>query len=98
MNHDHAKGSAHQLRAFKSRPGGWLPEDPRHTGNWIRKLKNVAAQRNLELVPPIKEFKDMVHSDPKLYANVTEMFSTAFVHNQNTPLGWQPEVQDFDEF
>lgn len=40
----------------------------------------------------------MVHSDPKLYANVTEMFSTAFVHNQNTPLGWQPEVQDFDEF
>ena len=97
-----AKGStknSSQLPAFKTRPGGWLPHDRRHTSDWIRKLKNTAARRSdLELVPPIKELEDLVNGDPVLCGNVATMFSEAYFREKCTPLEWQPQVKDFAEF
>lgn len=81
-----------------TRLGGWLPKDPKHVGYWIRKLKKAVAERPSVLIDPIQEFKDMVYSDPVLYANVAMMFSEAYFREKVTPLGWEPEVKDFDEF
>ncbi|WP_287661784.1 phosphatidylserine decarboxylase family protein [Microcystis sp. M049S2] len=81
-----------------TRLGGWLPKDPRYAGNWIRKLKKAVVQRPCKLVEPILEFQDMVYSDPVLYANVSMMFSEAHFREKFTPLGWESEVKDFDEF
>ena len=96
-NHVHVKGTPQQ-RAFKSRPGGWLPHDPRHVGNWIRKLRKEAGRCKSELIPPIKEFEDMVYKDPVLFGNVQMMFSEANFRENYTPLGWEPQVKDFAEF
>ena len=96
-NHVHVKGTPQQ-RAFKSRPGGWLPHDPRHVGNWIRKLRKEAGRYKSELIPSIKEFEDMVYKDPVLFGNVQMMFSEANFRESYTPLGWEPQVKDFAEF
>ena len=97
-----AKGStknSSQLPAFKTRPGGWLPHDRRLTSDWIRELKNTAARRSdLELVPPIKELKDLVNDDPVLCGNVATMFSEALFREKCTPLDGQWQVKDFAEF
>lgn len=81
-----------------TRLGGWLPKDPKHVGNWIRKLKQIVAERPCDLIEPIKEFQEMVYSDPVLSANVSMMFSEAYFREKTTPLGWEPEVKNFDEF
>ena len=86
------------IMPLKSRPGGWLPENPRHTGQWMRKLRSTAKARNSDLIPPIEEFKRMVYNDKVLHHNVKKMFSEARSHEKFTPLDWEPEVEDFEEF
>jgi phosphatidylserine decarboxylase len=86
-----------QTNRTRVRPGGWLPHDPKHVDGWIRKLKKSVVDRPRELVEPIREFEQMVYSDPVLYANVSMMFAEAHLHKQRTPLG-EPEVKTFHEF
>lgn len=81
-----------------ARLGGWLPKDPKHVGNWIRKLKSTLASKPVNLIEPIQDFKDMVYSDPVLSANVAMMFSEADFREKFTPLEWESEVKNFDEF
>lgn len=78
--------------------GGWLPRDPREVERWIQKLKKIATESPRPLIPPVAEFQQMVYSDPVLYANVQGMFAEAYWLKKNTPLGWEPEPQTFEDF
>lgn len=81
-----------------TRLGGWLPKDPKNLRHWIGKLKRQAAKHPRKLVAPIQDLHDMVYSDPVLYGHVAMMFSDAYFRKQTTPLDWESEVKDFDEF
>jgi phosphatidylserine decarboxylase len=89
--------TAEGTKLVKARPGGWLPEDTEQTDRWIRRLKKFVADHPRDLVEPIAEFRDMVHSDPVLHAQAEAMFEEAFEHKKLTPLG-QLEVRTFEQF
>ena len=63
-------GSCNMLNELPSHQ--YLPENPRHIDQWMRKLRSAA-----KLVPPIKELMHMVYNDEVLHHNVTKMFSEA---------------------
>lgn len=76
----------------------WLPRDPKIIERWKQKLKKIAYDNPKPLIPPIEDLRQMVYSDPVLYANVQGMFAEAYFFQQNTPLNWQPEPLNFEEF
>lgn len=84
-------------RPARARQGGWLPQDPDHIDRWIRRLKKFVAAHPRDLVEPIAEFQDMVHSDSVLHAQVDAMFEEALEQKKLTPLG-QLEVRTFEQF
>lgn len=77
---------------------GWLPNDPLAIEQWIVKIKKLAADNPQPLIPPIQEFKQMVYTDPVLFANVEGMFSAAHRLKKRTPLEWEPEPINFEQF
>lgn len=85
-------------RTGNARLGRWLPRDPRVVEQWIQKLKRRAAHARRPLIPPILALKEMVYSDPVLYANVQGMFAEAYRLKKRTPLEWEPEPRTFDDF
>lgn len=84
-----------QTKRFRA--GGWLPHDMEQIDHWIRSLKERAAEFPRDLVPPIREFRDLVRQDPGLNFAVEGMFMEADLLKQQTPLGTH-EVKSFDEF
>ena len=87
----------HETRS-DARLGGWLPRDPEKVERWIQKLRKLAIEHPRPLIPPIAEFRQMVYSDPVLYANVQGMFAEAYRLKKRTPLTWEPEPQTFEDF
>jgi len=85
-------------RSKTVRLGGWLPQDPQSVQQWIRKLRKKAATSPRPLIPPIAAFQQMVYADPVLYGNVQAMFTEAYRLQQTTPLGWQGEPTNFEDF
>jgi phosphatidylserine decarboxylase len=81
-----------------ARLGGWLPREPEAVERWIQKLKKFAREQPGPLIDPIAEFRQMVYSDPVLYANVQGMFAEAYRLKKSTPLPWEPEPQTFEDF
>lgn len=78
--------------------GHWLSSNPLLVENWIKKLKNLAQTQPKPLIKPIEDFKQMVYADPVLYANVQGMFAEAHYLKKRTPLLWEPEPYNFEEF
>ncbi len=76
----------------------WLPRDPEAIERWMLKLKKSAKENPRPLIKPIEDFKQMVYSDPVLYANVQGMFAEAHRLKKRTPLKWQPEPVNFEDF
>src|SRR3982750_1286962 len=79
------------------RVGRWLPRHFRHTDAWIRRLKKSIREHPRPLIEPIREFEQMVDSDPVLHTSVALMFAEAYRLRKMTPLG-EPEVRTFHEF
>lgn len=77
---------------------GWLHNNPQLIEQWIGRLKNSAQANPRPLIRPIEEFRQMVYSDPVLYANVQGMFAEAHRLKKRTPLKWQPEPINFEGF
>jgi len=77
---------------------GWLPKDHLAIEQWIQKLRKHAQDHPRPLIRPILEFKQMVYSDPVLYANVQGMFAEAHRLKKRTPLKWEPEPINFEDF
>ena len=90
-------GTQARSQLVKARPGGWVPEDYAYIDRWVERLKKYAATQRRPLVPPIAEFREMVHADRVLHAQVEAMFAEANEHKKLTPLG-QMAVRTFDEF
>lgn len=80
------------------RPGSWLPRNPLIVENWINKLRKFAKDNCKPLIPEIIAFRQMVYSDPVLYGNFQSMFAEAHYLKKKTPLDWQPEPINFEEF
>lgn len=76
----------------------WLPKNPLQLEQWVQRLKTTAAENPRPLIQPIEEFKQMVYTDPVLYANVQGMFAEAHRLKKRTPLKWEPEPINFEEF
>lgn len=79
-------------------PGRWTPCNPAILARWINRLRAKASQQTQRLAPPIAELKQVVDSDPVLCANVQAMFVEARRLKSTTPLEWEAEPRDFDEF
>jgi phosphatidylserine decarboxylase len=90
--------TAIEVNKEEQRLGGWLPKNPLIIEQWIQKMRKSAIANPKELIPEIKVFGDMVYSDPVLYANVQGMFSEAHYLKKTTPLDWEPEPINFEEF
>jgi phosphatidylserine decarboxylase len=82
----------------KTRLGGWLPQDPLHVEHWLQRLRQKVKDSPKPLIKPIAILRQMVYTDPVLYANVQGMFAEAHLHKKKTPLVWEPEPMDFEEF
>lgn len=78
--------------------GGWLPRNPQVIEQWTQKVMKLAKRNPKPLLPEIATFKEMVYSDPVLYANVQGMFSEAHYLKRTTPLDWEPEPINFEDF
>ncbi|HET7462173.1 MAG TPA: hypothetical protein VFJ82_13030, partial [Longimicrobium sp.] len=76
--------STHRVHG-NARLGGWLPRDPKKVERWIQKLEKFVSKHPRPLIPPIAEFRQMVYSDPVLYANVQGMFAEAYRLKKRTP-------------
>jgi phosphatidylserine decarboxylase len=90
------------VRTFKkvsdTRLGGWLPDNPEHIDRWIQKLRRKVKASPLQLIEPISILQQMVYADPVLYANVQGMFAEAHFLKKDTPLNWEPEPLNFEDF
>jgi phosphatidylserine decarboxylase len=82
----------------KARLGGWLPQDPRHIEQWLQQLRRKVKASPKPLISPIATLRRMVYTDPVLYASVQGMFTEANLQKRRTPLNWQSEPMDFEEF
>lgn len=81
-----------------ARLGRWLPPNRAHVEHWIAKLRRKVEAAPLPLIEPIATLGKMVYADPVLYANVQGMFAEAHFLKQSTPLDWQPEPLNFENF
>lgn len=90
--------TATEIKKGEQKLGGWLPRNPLVIEKWIQKLRKNAKANPQALIPEIQNFRDMVYSDPVLYANVQGMFSEAHYLKKTTPLVWEPEPINFEEF
>jgi phosphatidylserine decarboxylase len=79
-------------------PLGWLPNDLQKIEHWIKEHIEHTRKHPKELIKPIRDFREMVYSDPVLYANVQGMFAEAHRLKKRTPLLWQPEPINFEDF
>ncbi|MFK7786214.1 MAG: phophatidylserine decarboxylase associated domain-containing protein [Crocinitomicaceae bacterium] len=77
---------------------GWLPKDPSVIETWIEALRASAKKNNSKMIGPIKELRQMVYSDPGLYASFQGMFAEAHRLKKRTPLAWEHEPINFEEF
>lgn len=77
---------------------GWLPKDPSIIETWIQDLRSVVKNNPTELVEPIAELREMVYNDPGLYASFQGMFAEAHRLKKKTPLAWENEPINFEEF
>ncbi|NVK63405.1 MAG: phosphatidylserine decarboxylase family protein [Flavobacteriales bacterium] len=77
---------------------GWLPKDLSIIEAWIEALRAAAKKNKRPLIEPIKEFRQMVYSTPSMYASFQGMFAEAHRLKKRTPLAWESEPINFEEF
>lgn len=70
MNH-HKHHSRHRHTA---RLGRWLPSDPKHLHEWLKKVMEEAERNKAPFHPVIDEFRALIENDPELYMYFTQMF------------------------
>jgi phosphatidylserine decarboxylase len=66
----------HSRHLTTARLGRWLPSDPKHLNDWLKKAID-AAEQNKEKAPVhpvVEEFRTMIENDPEMYMYFTQMF------------------------
>lgn len=63
----------HEHKALKH--GAWLPADHRVHKEWLRRqVEHVDKNPDRELIPVLKEFKEMIEGNPRIYMYFMEMW------------------------
>jgi phosphatidylserine decarboxylase len=57
-----------------SRLGGWLPRDPDALGRWLQSTIEEAEQKALPFHPVVREFQELIETDPVLTMYFRQMF------------------------
>ncbi|MGO9516846.1 MAG: phosphatidylserine decarboxylase family protein [Candidatus Korobacteraceae bacterium] len=70
MNHSRHH-SAHRRTA---RLGCWLPSDPKHLNEWLKKAVDAAESKKAPFRPVVEEFREEIENDPEMYMYFTQMF------------------------
>jgi phosphatidylserine decarboxylase len=65
IHHHHKRGS---------RVGHWLPSDRKALNAWLAKTTETAEKKAAPLHPAIREFEELIESDPVLLMYLTQMF------------------------
>jgi len=80
------------------RLGAWLPADHRVHREWLgRQIDHVDQNPDQELIPVLKEFKEFIEGNPRIYMYFTEMWTeipTKPPYNKD-PTGGQ-QIRDYD--
>ena len=65
----HQHGDEHDIpdEHRVNRPGAWLPADHRIHKAWLGKQIEDAKQNPKELIPCLKEFKEFIEGNPRIY-------------------------------
>ena len=63
--------SAHRRTA---RLGRWLPSDPKHLNEWLKKAVDAAESKKAPFHPVVEELREEIENDPELYMYFTQMF------------------------
>jgi phosphatidylserine decarboxylase len=56
------------------RPGGWLPRDHRVHQEFLRRVIKHVDENESELTPALKEFQELIESEPRVYMYFVQMF------------------------
>lgn len=70
---NHSKHHSKRLR-HTARLGRWLPWDPKHLNEWLKKAIEAAERKKAPFHPVVEEFRRMIENDPEMYMYFTEMF------------------------
>lgn len=70
MNHT----KHHSKHRHTSRLGRWLPSDPKHLNEWLKKAIDAAEKKKAPFHPVVEEFSRLIDSDPEMYMYFTQMF------------------------
>jgi phosphatidylserine decarboxylase len=80
-----------------SRPGAWLPADNRVHREWLgRTIDHIDKHGEKELIPVLREFEEMIESNPRIYMYFTEMWDEipSKPPYQNDPTG-KSQIRDY---
>ncbi|KAK7757227.1 hypothetical protein SLS62_000776 [Diatrype stigma] len=73
----HQHGDEHEIPQEHRVPrnGAWLPADHRVQHEWMKaQVEHVNSHAKQELVPVLREFRDMIESEPRIYMYFNEMW------------------------
>ncbi|KFA54632.1 hypothetical protein S40293_02230 [Stachybotrys chartarum IBT 40293] len=72
VQHGEEHDIPHHHKIFK--PGAWLPRDHRVHREFLKRASSEAGRNRKELTPALKEFKELIEGNPRLYMYFTQMF------------------------
>lgn len=70
---NHSKHHSRHLR-HTARLGRWLPSDPKHLNEWLKKAIEAAEKKKAPFHPVVEEFLCTIEHDPEMYMYFTQMF------------------------
>jgi phosphatidylserine decarboxylase len=97
MVHQHGDHAEIPDKDRVNRPGAWLPADNRVHREWLdRTIDHIDQHGEKELIPVLREFKQLIEENPRIYMYFTEMWDE--IPNkapyQNDPTG-ESQIRDY---
>ncbi|KAG7293723.1 hypothetical protein NEMBOFW57_003780 [Staphylotrichum longicolle] len=97
MVHQHGDHADIPSKHRVNRPGNWLPADNRVHREWLGKtIDHVDKHGEQELIPVLREFKELIEDNPRIYMYFTEMWDEipSKPPYQNDPTG-KSQIRDY---
>ncbi|RYP93552.1 hypothetical protein DL770_000294 [Monosporascus sp. CRB-9-2] len=96
----HQHGDEHEIpqEHHVHRKGAWLPADHRVQHEWMKtQVEHVDKHPKKELIPVLKEFKDLIETNPRIYMYFTEMWDEVPLKKPyyKDPTGERKQIRDY---
>ncbi|RYO83833.1 hypothetical protein DL763_007712 [Monosporascus cannonballus] len=96
----HQHGDEHEIpqEHHVHRRGAWLPADHRMQHEWMKaQVEHVDKHPKKELIPALKEFKDFIETNPRIYMYFTEMWDEVPLKKPyyKDPTGERKQIRDY---